>query len=88
MTKVEAADFEILNVTSFVSLLLPAMCLARLLRMRQGSRFDKFAEFKISRPVNFLLRQMMRIEFALIRSGVAFGAGGSLFLVARLKLSR
>jgi SAM-dependent methyltransferase len=83
--KVEAAGFEVLNVTSFVSLLLPAMWGARLLKARPDAEFDMYAEFKMNRPLNFLLRQVMRVENWLIRAGVSFPAGGSLFLVARLK---
>jgi SAM-dependent methyltransferase len=85
VSKVEAAGFEILSVTSFVSLLLPAMWLARLLKLRPDPNFDLYAEFKIGRPLNFLLRQIMHLDNGLIRAGMSFPAGGSLFLVARLK---
>ncbi len=83
--KVEAAGFEVLRVTSFVSLLLPLMWLRRLLKVKAHADFDMYAEFRINRQVNFLLHQVMRIEAAFIRAGISFPAGGSLFLVARLK---
>jgi SAM-dependent methyltransferase len=87
VSKVQAAGFEVLAVTSFVSLLLPAMWGARLLKSKPTEDFDMYAEFKISRPLNFVLRQILRIENRLIRLGMSFPTGGSLFLIARLKPS-
>jgi SAM-dependent methyltransferase len=83
--KVEAAGFEVLRMTSFVSLLLPMMFASRL-RMRGGGddgEFDAIDAVRLPRAVNRALEAVMTIERALIEHGVSFPAGGSLLLVAR-----
>ena len=85
--KVEAAGFEVMRMTSFVSLLLPMMVASRL-RMRHASpdtdtEFDVIDELRQPRAVNVALEAVMTIERTLIRRGVSFPAGGSLLLVAR-----
>jgi len=80
--KVEAAGFRVRRMTSFVSLLLPAMMLSRLGRRRQQVEADPYAEFRMSRAVNRLLEGVLSLERGLIRAGVSFPAGGSLLLVA------
>jgi SAM-dependent methyltransferase len=83
--KVEAAGFEVVRMTSFVSLLLPMMFASRL-RMR-GRRtdeaFDAMVELRQPRVVNMALEAVMMFERTLIRGGLSFPAGGSLLLVAR-----
>lgn len=79
--KVEAAGFELLRSTSFVSLLLPAMFAARFAARRKAGGAD--AELRINRSVNRLFRQVMAAEFALIRRGIDFALGGSRLLIAR-----
>lgn len=81
--KVEAAGFRVERMTSFVSLLLPAMMLSRLARRRRQVEADPYAEFRISPTVNRLLEWVLALERGLIRAGVSFPAGGSLLLVAR-----
>lgn len=81
--KVRAAGFAVEMVTSFVSLLLPAMWLARRLR-RRAQTIDPMAEFRISRAANRLLGWLLGLEvFLTTRLGVRWPAGGSLLLVAR-----
>lgn len=83
--KVEGAGFEILRTTSFVSLLLPVMLLARL-RMRMTdplARKDPVNAARVSRPVSLALAPVMAFESALIRAGVSFPIGGSRLMVAR-----
>lgn len=80
--KVEAAGFRVRRMTSFVSLLLPAMMLSRLGRRRQQVEADPYAEFRMSPAVNRLLEGVLSLERGLIRAGVSFPAGGSLLLVA------
>ena len=82
-TKVERAGFKTLRTTSFVSLLLPLMLIARLKQRLTNNELDPTAEFKLSAPGNFLLECIMNVERTMIRLGVAFPAGGSLLLVAR-----
>ena len=82
--KVEAAGFEILRTTSFVSLLLPARFMARL-RMRQADPLahkDPVNAARVSRPVSLALAPIMALESALIRAGVSFPVGGSRLMVA------
>jgi SAM-dependent methyltransferase len=81
-TKVEQAGFEVIYVTSFVSLLLPAMLLSRRRLNQPGNTYDPYEEYKTG-PVNALLERIMGLERWLIRSGATFPAGGSLLLVAQ-----
>ena len=69
-------------VTSFVSLLFPAMAAVRLMaRMRSGS-YDSADEFKIG-PFNDVFAKVMDLERWSIRHGMRWPFGGSLLLVAR-----
>jgi SAM-dependent methyltransferase len=83
---VRGSGFEVVAVTSFVTLLLPAMAVSRVLsrrRQRRGQPFDPWAEFKISSRLNRALERLADIEQSLIARGVSLPAGGSLLLVAR-----
>jgi SAM-dependent methyltransferase len=79
--KAEAAGFRVLLRTSFVSLLLPAMWAARL-RSRQSGAYDAENEHRLSPLLNRVLAGAMSLEFAAIRAGIRFPAGGSQLLVA------
>ncbi len=84
-TRVEAAGFEILHTTSFVTLLLPMMVASRL-RMRgreDDATFDAIADLRQPRAVNAVLGAVMGLERRLIERGVSLPAGGSRLLVAR-----
>jgi SAM-dependent methyltransferase len=81
--KVKRAGFRTLRATSFVSLLLPLMLIARLKRRPANREFDPAAEFRLSAPANYLLERVMDVERAMIRLGVSFPAGGSLLLIAK-----
>ena len=83
--KVEAAGFEVVRMTSFVSLLLPMMVAARLRTRgrRTDEGFDAIDELRQPRAVNVALEAVMMIERTLIRHGLSFPAGGSMLLVAR-----
>lgn len=78
--KLAEAGLRIECMTSFVSLLLPAMALSRL----GGARVqrDPYAELRIGAVANRVLSWVMAAERALIRAGVRFPAGGSLLAVA------
>lgn len=78
--KVQYAGFGIEYVTSFVSLLLPLMWLAR--RRTSKSEQDPMSEFRIPAWLNWSLEAVMKIEFVLLSAGVRFPVGGSLLLVA------
>ncbi len=81
--KVRAAGFEILTVTSFISILLPFMFLSRLRRRSAARDFDPHAEFKIGAGVNRILTQALTLERLAIQQGASLPMGGSLLLVAQ-----
>ena len=78
---VRASGLRVLRVTSFVSLLLPAMLASRALQ--RGKPVDPAAEFRASARVNRLGTAVMALERRMIRSGMSFPAGGSLLMVAK-----
>lgn len=82
-TKVEQSGFEVLRITSFVSLLLPLMFISRFTQASSKRPYDPGAEFKIGAATNFLLKRVMDVERFLIKIGCSFQAGGSLLLVGR-----
>lgn len=65
------------RVTSFVSLLLPAMMLSR-----RRKAYDPVAELVAPPLLDRALRGVLTLERAAIRAGVSFPAGGSLLAVA------
>ncbi len=83
--KIEAAGFDVMRMTSFVSLLLPMLIAARLRARgpRADDGFDAIDELRQPRAVNIALGAFMTIERSLIRRGLSFPAGGSLLMVAR-----
>lgn len=81
---VEKAGFEVVFMTSFVSLLMPMLMLSRLSK-KKAEDFDPFSEFKIPRWLDFALDKILTVERMFIRAGMRFPAGGSLLLIARAK---
>jgi SAM-dependent methyltransferase len=81
--KVSQAGFQVLRVTSFVSLLLPLLMLSRIKQRRFNKEFDPDAELAVSTPVNLSLEKILAVERTMIRAGLSLPAGGSLLLVAR-----
>jgi len=81
--KVTAAGFDIVRMTSFVSLLLPLMLASRLIKRTSPENHDPLAELRVSGWRNAALEAVMAAERGLIRLGASFPAGGSLLLVAR-----
>ena len=80
--KVQRAGFKIVRMTSFVSLLLPLMYLARRSKREAGKDFDPTEELRIGGAINVALKAVLDIEIALIRAGVSLPAGGSLVMIA------
>jgi SAM-dependent methyltransferase len=81
--KVTKAGFEVLRITSFVSLLLPLLAVSRLKQRFSRDPFDPSSEFNINSSVNAVLEKILDAERTLIRAGLSLPAGGSLLLVAR-----
>lgn len=83
--KVEAAGFEVVRMTSFVSLLLPLMFASRKRKTEHklDAEVDAMGDLRQPRAVNVALEAVMAIERTLIRRGLSLAAGGSLLIVAR-----
>lgn len=80
LEKTRRAGLETIYVSSFVTLLLPLMWLSR---KRAQLASDPMAEFRIPRWLNATLAAVMHVEFALMRAGLRFPAGGSLVYLGR-----
>jgi SAM-dependent methyltransferase len=81
--KVKSVGFEIVRVTSFVSLLFPLMFLARRKRPKPPGECDPLADLKIKKSLNILLRKLLSFERFVIELGFSFPVGGSLLLIGR-----
>ena len=84
--KLVRAGFEIVRMTSFVSLLLPLMMLSR--RSRHSTHgpaadYDPLAELRTGSFANALLERMLGVERMLICGGLSLPCGGSLLVAAR-----
>ena len=83
--KVMEAGFEIVKMTSFVTLLMPLMFASRLARRAPDRNYDPLSELRIAPWLNWTLEQALDLERLLIRAGLNLPVGGSLLLVARRK---
>ena len=81
VSKVQAAGFELVQVTSFVSLLLPVMLLSRLRHRHNTETYNPLAEFTINPGINRFLTAVMSLERQIMRY-VSLPAGGSLLVAA------
>lgn len=81
--KLARAGYEIVKMTSFVSVLLPLMMLSRLTRRTDAADYDPLAELRTGRVTNALLERALDVERLLIRAGLSLPFGGSLLAVAR-----
>lgn len=81
--KVLRAGFKVELETSFVSFLLPAMLVSRLLQRKAFASSDPMAELRLPALINRTFEGVMNIERLFIRLGMRFPAGGSLLLIAR-----
>jgi hypothetical protein len=84
--KLQRAGFKVEYGTSFISLLLPLMLAARLLRKPAGTAMEDqmdAAGLSIGRLANAAMGGVMAVERVLIRLGLRFPFGGSLLVIAR-----
>lgn len=81
VAKVARAGFRVAYVTSFVSLLLPAMYLMRRKRGATDSKYDLFADMRLPPLVNSVLQGVMCLERALIKVRLPLPVGGSLLMI-------
>jgi SAM-dependent methyltransferase len=77
------AGFEVIQSASFVSMLLPAMYLSRLLnRKKMNVSMDAMIELRINPLLNKTFEWFLNVELALMRIGISLPVGGSILLVA------
>ena len=82
--KVSRAGFDTILSTSFVSMLLPAMYLSRLLqRNKANMSIDDVAGLHVNIVLNKIFEWILNFELALIRAGLSLPIGGSRILIAR-----
>ena len=81
--KTEHAGFKIEYVSSFISLLLPAMLVSRLMQKssQAGDQID--TGIQIGKFTNAVFGAVMKVERWLMARGCSFSLGGSLLVVAR-----
>lgn len=81
--KVINSGFEILKSTSFVTSLLPAMILSRLVQNKNLEEFKPANELKINPFLNKIFYSLMVTELTGIKLGLSYGIGGSRLIVAK-----
>jgi SAM-dependent methyltransferase len=81
LTRIRKAGFHVTLTTSFVSLLYPALVIARRRTSRAGA-YDLAGEHTLTPALSALCRMVMDVERMAIRAGVRFSVGGSLLVVA------
>jgi len=81
--KIVSAGFRVVEIRSFVSLLLPLMWLSRHFGDVRGRNRDAISELRLSSLSNFIFGTVMTAEYVLGQLGVYFPAGGSLLVVAK-----
>ena len=88
--KLKRAGFSVEYATSFISLLLPLMLAARLLRKPAGIEMEDqmdAAGLSIGKLTNTVLGMVMAVERSLLRLGLRLPLGGSLLVIARKPIS-
>jgi ubiquinone/menaquinone biosynthesis C-methylase UbiE len=80
--KLEAAGFQMLRTTSFVTLLLPAMLASRLMARRAG-KSGGADSLRMNKAVNRLFEAILCCERLVIKAGLNWPLGGSRLVVAR-----
>jgi hypothetical protein len=79
--KVADAGFEVRLVTSFVTLLLPALAVSRALQRDMPASPRAMTDLQLPTAVDRALEGVMAAERLLVRAGVPLPFGGSLLLV-------
>jgi SAM-dependent methyltransferase len=82
--KLISTGFEIVRSSSFVSTLLPAMVISRLMNSRTSdTTYDPLAEFYIPSWLNKLLWRVLSLEVSLVDLGLNLPVGGSRMVLAQ-----
>jgi SAM-dependent methyltransferase len=79
--KIERAGFTVLRITSFVSLLFPALLVSRF-KLRQSAREPDTSEIRAGPFLNASFERILDLERTIIRAGLSFPVGGSLLVIA------
>lgn len=83
INKLQDNGFEIINLNSFNSLLLPLMYISRLKNKKIKKNFDGLKELRIDYRLNKILMLILDLEFFLIKKNITFKFGGSLIGIAK-----
>ena len=85
--KVESAGFDILLMTSFVSLLFPFMLTSRWIGMfiKNKNKSIPLSGIRLPKYVNTIFKNICALELKLFKLNIRFPFGGSLACVARKK---
>lgn len=81
--KLTNAGFEIVDSTSFNSLLLPLMLFSRYLKRSKDKQVDVMGELKLPLILNKVLSFVLKIELLFIKCGTRWPIGGSRFVIAK-----
>lgn len=80
--KIRRAGFEPLKITSFMFFPFPLMILRRAIQKRSPAQ-DPLADLNVPKWGNYIMANIMSVERYLIKIGISFPVGGSLFIVAK-----
>lgn len=82
-SKLQRAGFKLVRSSSFVSLLLPAMALARFRQRRMDADYDPADEMRLPQWLNRFMGACLRLELAAMKLGFNWPVGGSRLVIAR-----
>jgi SAM-dependent methyltransferase len=82
-SKLETSGFTVDRMTSFVSLLLPAMVLSRVRSRGTAATYEPTAEHDAVARYGAALGHVLSLERGMIKAGISLPVGGSLLAVAR-----
>jgi SAM-dependent methyltransferase len=84
--KLREAGFQVVHITSFITLLLPVMIFSRLyalLNLNRHKVFDPLRELRISPVLSRILGLVCSAEERIIKAGISLPMGGSLLCIGR-----
>lgn len=90
VSKLKRCDFQVLYISSFISILLPLFMLSRLARFGSNKKLSHEAynksvcnELKINPIINYVLELLVKCDELLIRAGISIPFGSSMVVVAK-----
>ncbi|APJ05178.1 hypothetical protein AXG55_12005 [Silvanigrella aquatica] len=82
---IQKAGFDVVFVSSFISLLFPLMLISRLFPFSSKNR-TVLDELKIGFILNLFFKIVCKIEYIIIKTGIKIPIGGSLLIVGKKKV--